>query len=350
MAQPVSRRTAYMDVGIGETRGVLLLDGEPERLILERDGADPADQPGARAVARIRRTERAFASAFVEMPGGADALMALRSDGPQLHEGQAVLVEVRTQARRGKSAVVRLIEPAEGKPRMVEAAYSLAERLEQWAKAAPLLGAQAREAADMAEEAALEVIHPLPGGGQLSIEPTRALVAIDVDLGDRPGTEAKRAARAANLAAFAAGARLLRLKALGGIVVFDLVGRGHDVAALSAAARSAFTPDNPGVAIGPISKFGTLELIVPRQRRPLAEDLLDDAGRPTSRTSALRLVRALEREGRGSPGGRLIARCDVATAAAFAVLAPALAQKLGARFSIEPQKDWPAGRLETAVQ
>ena len=346
----MSRRTAYLDVGSGEARGVLLLDGLPERLLIERDGADPMDQPGARAIARVRRIERAFASAFLELPGGADAILPLKADGPQLHQGQAVAVELRSQARRGKAAVLRLLEPAEGPPRLLEAAPSLADRLEHWAKVAPLTGAQAREAADAAEAAALAVVHPLPGGGALSIEPTRALIAIDIDLGDRPGADAKRAARAANLSALATAARLLRLKALGGIVVFDLVGRGHDGTALTMAARDAFAPDNPGVAIGPISKFGTLELTVPRQRRPLAEDLLDETGAPTPLTTALRLARALEREGRAAPGARLIGRCGPAAAAAFAGVAPGLTQRLGARFTIQAQAEWPAGRIEAAAQ
>ena len=344
----MSRRAAYIDAGIGETRGVVLLDGFPERLVIERDGADPMDQPGAKAVARIRKIEKAFSAAFVELPGGADAMLPIKPDGPQLHQGQAVAVELRSQARRGKSALVRLLEPAEGPPRLLEAAPGLADRLAHWAKAQPLTGAQAREAADAAEEAVLAVVHALPGGGPISIEPTRALVAIDIDLGDRPGTEAKRAARAANLAALAAASRLLRLKALGGIIIFDLIGRGHDGAALTAAARAAFTPDNPGVAIGPISKFGTLEMIVPRQRRPVAEDLLDEAGFPTPLTGALRLARLLEREGRAAPGARLLGRCDSATAAAFAAVQGGLTEKLGARFALEAQRDWPAGRIEAS--
>jgi Ribonuclease G/E len=342
----MSRRAAYLDVGVGETRGVVLLDGLPERLVIERPGDDPAGQPGAKAVARVRKIERAFAAAFVEMPGGSDALLPLKADQPDLHQGQAVLVEVRSQARRGKSALVRLIEPAQGAPRLVEPAYSLAERLEHWAKAAPLTGARAREAADAAEEEALEIVHRLPGGGALSIEPTRALVAIDIDLGDRPGTEAKRAARAANLAALATGARLLRLKALGGIVAFDLVGRGHDGTAIATAARTAFAPDNPGVAIGPISKFGVLEMTVPRMRRPVAEDLLDEQRRPTPPAAAARLARVLEREGRAAPGVRLRGRCDPATAAAFESLRAGLTERLGGRFTIEPMADWPRGRIE----
>ena len=60
------------------------------------------------------------------------------------------------------------------------------------------------------------------GGGDIAIEPTRALTAIDVDLSDRKGGDAKRVTRQANLAALGMAARLLRLKGLGGIVVIDL--------------------------------------------------------------------------------------------------------------------------------
>lgn len=346
----MSQRKAYLDAGIGETRGVVTVDGHPERLFILRDGDDAFDAPGARGVARVRRIERAFTSAFVELPSGASALLPMKAGDPPLHEGQAVDVEVRIPSRRGKSAVVRLHGLAGGEQRLIAAAPGLTAELAHLVKAPPITGDAAREAADHAEELALSTLHALPGGGRLSIEPTRALVAIDVDLGDRPGADAKRAARAANLAALTAAARLLRLKGLGGLVVFDLVGRGHDGPALISAARQAFSLDNPGVAIGPISKFGTLEMTVPRVRRPVAEDLLDEAGAPTPLTSALRLVRAIEREGRASPGAQLTGRCDPACAAAFAGLAPALAARLGGRFVIETPAGWPVGGLEVVAR
>ena len=64
------------------------------------------------------------------------------------------------------------------------------------------LRALGMSAAD-AEAEALEIVHPLPGGGDIAIEPTRALTSIDVDLGERKGQDSKRAARHANLAAIA---------------------------------------------------------------------------------------------------------------------------------------------------
>ena len=141
-----------------------------------------------------------------------------------------------------------------------------------------LTGAAAREAADVAEDAALSIEHALPSGGRLFIEPTEALTAIDVDLGGAGG-EARKATVTANREAISTAARLLRLKGLGGLVAIDLAGQGHDGASLSALARTAFEPDGAGVSIGPISRFGVFELSLPRTATPVAERLLVD-GRP----------------------------------------------------------------------
>ncbi|HYD44364.1 MAG TPA: ribonuclease E/G, partial [Phenylobacterium sp.] len=128
-------------------------------------------------------------------------------------------------------------------------------------------------------------------------------------------------------------------------VVFDLAGRGHDGPALSAAARTAFAPDQPGVAIGPISKFGTLEIVLPRSVRPLTERLGDALGRPSVETLAHRLMRRLEAEAEAS-GGRLEGCAAPAVAAAAERLAPLLAARIGARFAIRGEAGWAPDRLE----
>jgi Ribonuclease G/E len=129
---------------------------------------------------------------------------------------------------------------------------------------------------------------------------------------------------------------LLRLKALGGLVVVDLVGRGHDGPALARAAQSAFAADQPGVAIGPITRFGTLELSLPRRFRPGREILCDAAGQPTALTLGLRLVRAIERQARAAPGDRLTVRCSPDVAIAAASPADILKGIIGARFEVVP--------------
>ncbi|MEO8812277.1 MAG: ribonuclease E/G, partial [Caulobacteraceae bacterium] len=265
----MSERRLYLDVGVGESRGVVSLDGRPERLLIARDGDVACQNLGARSVGRVRRVERAQALAFIGLEAGPDVVLNLTAETGKLVEGAAVEVEIRGEGRSGKGASVRLIGPGEGDPRLLAAAPAMEERLRAFAPGTEVrAGAIARSMADGAQEEALQTVFPLPGGGAISVERTRALTAVDVDLGDRPGTEAKRAARAANFAALGAAARILRLKGLGGLVVIDLVGRGHDGPALLSAARQAFGPDNPGVALGPVSRFGTLELTVPRRARP----------------------------------------------------------------------------------
>lgn len=341
----MSKRRFFLDRGVGETRAVVTLDGRPERLLVWREGDAVETAVGARGVARVRKVERAFGTAFLQLAGGAEAILPLKPDMERVTEGQALEVEIRSEPRGGKAAVARLIGPAEGAPRLIEAAPDAEAELRLWARDGKIVeGLGAREAADEAEAEALETVHRLPGGGSIAIEETRALVAVDVDLGDRPGAEQKRASRQANLAAMDAAARLLRLKGLGGLVVIDLVGRGHDGNALLAAARLAFQPDQPGVAIGAISRFGTMEMTIPRRRRPVIERLRGPEA------AALRLVRALEREGRAAPGARLAAVCAPAVVQAFKAYDEAMADRLGRRFTIEPRDGWPVDRFEVSAQ
>jgi Ribonuclease G/E len=159
---------------------------------------------------------------------------------------------------------------------------------------------------------------------------------VDVDLGAVGARDAKRAARQVNLEAIAQCARLLRLKAQGGLVVLDLVGRGHDGQALAHALRMAFAPDQPGAAFGPVSRFGTIELALARRFRPVADVLCDADGKPSVPALAYRLLRALEREALADPGGRITARAAPEVALAAFAGVQALEQRFGARFLLTP--------------
>lgn len=92
-------------------------------------------------------------------------------------------------------------------------------------------------AIDAAAAAALEEEVELPCGARLWIEPTRALVAIDVD---RAGSDATPAA--VNAAAGREIARQLRLRRLGGIVAIDFLKEGL---ADGLSALRAFAEDDP---------------------------------------------------------------------------------------------------------
>lgn len=332
----MTERRIFLDEGFGEARGVVTLGGAPERLLIRRDGDDPRLQLGARLTAVVASVEPSLSTAFLDLGEGAEAILQFKPDSRPVR-GEVIEVEIRGEPRRGKLAVARPLGAAEGRPRLLAEAPTLGELLRRLAPDTELVtGPAARAAADAAEEAALAMLHPLPGGGTLAVEPTRALTAVDVDLGERKGGDAKRVTRAANLAAIELAARLLRLKSLGGIVVIDLVGRGHDAKALSAAARAAFAADNPGVAIEPIGRFGTLELSLPRRTRPLGEILCREDGALSDRSLAQRMLRRIEAEAAAQPGARLQARCSPAVAKAAEPMAAKLTQRIGARFTLDP--------------
>ena len=344
----MSARRLYLDEGFGESRGVVTLDGRPERLLIQRDGDNLSQTLGARLVARVRRTERAQALAFLDLGGGPDGILNITRESGPLAEGAVVEVEIKAESRGDKGAALRLIGPAEGVPRLLQPPPTLEQRLRAFDHQAEFLtGRPARGVADVAQEEVVQTRFRTPGGGDLAVEQTRALISIDVDLGNRPGGNDKRAARAANLSALAVAARVLRLKGLGGLVVIDFVGKGHDGPVLLSAARAAFGPDNPGVAFGPISRFGTLELTIPRRSRPALDILAADGGVPTALTQALMLIRALEREAAVDGGGRFegIAPPEVVEAAG-----PALAllnARSGGRLTLRP--DTSLGRLQQEV-
>lgn len=343
----MSARRAYLDATPGETRGVVTLDGRPEHLILSREDDDPRLQPGARIAARVRKVEPAFASAFVDLGEGLEALLDFPPDRRPV-EGQMLEVEVRSAPRPGKLAGVRATGPAEAPVRLLAPGPSVADRLALLTRSREAVtGAEARRVADEAEAAALAEAHVLPGGGLVMIEPTRALVAVDVDLGPRKGPDPKSLVRQLNLMAIAETARLLRLKGLGGLVVIDLAGRGHDGTALLNAARNAFAADNPGVAFGPISRFGTLELTVPRRTRAVADILMEPGGAPSDRTLAQRLVRQAESEAEAMSGRIVQVRAAPAVARVAWPLVDRLAERMGARFERTVEADWPRDRFET---
>jgi Ribonuclease G/E len=338
------KRALYLDHAPGERRGVVTLDGRPERLLIQRTDDPPRQRLGAVVVGRVRRVDRSLASLFIDLGEGPDAVLPLSAAGG-LAEGASIEVEIAAEAYAEKGAVVRLLGPAEGSPCLKRAAPALEAALQGFAPGVAIItGDRAREAADIAEAAALAIDHALPGGGSIAIEPTRALIAVDVDMGAASG-DARRRVRAVNFAAVDHAARLLRLKALAGLVAIDLVGSGHDGAALTAAAKTAFAADEPGVSIGPISRFGLMQVVTPRRFRPV-HDILFEHGAPTPRTTALRLLRALEREGRADGGARLIAECAPAVARALAPYIAEITDRIGGRFEILTNDASPPDRFQ----
>lgn len=114
---------------------------------------------------------------------------------------------------------------------------------------------------------------PLKSGGSIVINPTEALVSIDVNSGRCTSQkELEETALKTNLEAADEVARQLRLRDLGGLVVIDFIDmkdKKHQKE-VEQALKQSLKRDKARVTVGHLSKFGLLELS--RQRlRPSAE-------------------------------------------------------------------------------
>ncbi|MDZ4096817.1 MAG: ribonuclease E/G [Paracoccaceae bacterium] len=110
---------------------------------------------------------------------------------------------------------------------------------------------------------------PLPGGGHMMLEPTRALVAVDVNTG--PDTS-PAASLKANIAAARDLPRQLRLRGLGGQVVVDFAPMSKkDRAVLEQVLRAAFKGEAAETSLAGWTPLGLYELVRKRDRMPLAD-------------------------------------------------------------------------------
>lgn len=186
----------------------------------------------------------------------------------------------------------------------------------------------------------LEPSVPLPGGGQIIIETTAALTAIDVDSKGRNRGNPEEAAVQTNIEAAAEVGRQLRLRGIGGAIVVDFIQmrRRANAERVIEALRDVLQDDPAPTDIGTISRFGLLEMTRRRSGPPLSE-LISRAcpaceGRgqiDTAETAADHAIATADREVEENPGGSLtiVAAPDVISAIERAANAEALGRRLG---------------------
>ncbi len=110
---------------------------------------------------------------------------------------------------------------------------------------------------------------PLPGGAFAYIEPTRALIAVDVNTG---ADTTPAAGLKANIALARALPRALRIRGLGGQITLDLAPMPKkDRRPFEQALRAAFKADQIDTALAGWTPLGHFELQRKRERRPLSE-------------------------------------------------------------------------------
>jgi len=146
----------------------------------------------------------------------------------------------------------------------------------------------------------------LPSGGSIVIDPTEALVSIDINSAkSTAGPDIETTALNNNLEAADEIARQLRLRDLGGLVVIDFIDMSstRNQREVENRLREAMRQDRARVQIGRISRFGLLEMSRQRLRLSLGEVQQNICqrcnGRGTVRTIpalAQTLIRLLEEE------------------------------------------------------
>ncbi len=160
-------------------------------------------------------------------------------------------------------------------------------------------------------EAQLDAIHSpmvqLRSGGYIVINPTEALVSIDVNSGrSTRERNIEETALKTNLEAADEIARQLRLRDLAGLIVIDFIDmeEHRNQATVERKLKDAMRHDRARIQLGRISPFGLLEM----SRQRLRPSLLEASTQPcphcdgtghirSTESTALHVLRAIEEEG-----------------------------------------------------
>ncbi|HEX7011885.1 MAG TPA: Rne/Rng family ribonuclease, partial [Steroidobacteraceae bacterium] len=133
----------------------------------------------------------------------------------------------------------------------------------------------------------------LPSGGSIVIDPTEALVAIDINSARATrGADIETTALQTNLEAAEEVARQLRLRDLGGLIVIDFIDMESpkNQRAVEERLREAVKQDRARIQIGRISRFGLLEL----SRQRLRPSIGESASIPCPRCNGMGTIRSVD--------------------------------------------------------
>jgi ribonuclease E len=135
----------------------------------------------------------------------------------------------------------------------------------------------------------------LPSGGSLVIDPTEALVSIDINSARATkGADIEETALNTNLEAAEEVARQLRLRDVGGLIVIDFIDMASvkNQRAVENRMREVLETDRARVQVGRISRFGLMEMS--RQRlRPSLEEITTELCPRCTGQGRIRDVRSL---------------------------------------------------------
>lgn len=164
----------------------------------------------------------------------------------------------------------------------------------------------------------------LPSGGALVIDPTEALVSIDINSSKATkGSDIEETALMTNLEAADEIARQMRLRDIGGLIVIDFIDMtpSRNQREVENRLREALKVDRARVQVGRISRFGLLEMSRQRLRPSLGESSQIVCPRCEGQGSirgveslALSILRVIEEEAMKENTSRVVTQLPVDTA------------------------------------
>ena len=280
-----------------------------------REKAGEGSRIGGIYLGRVVKVEPSLNAAFVEIGLDKPGLLPLKKQGTRISEGDGLIVQVRRDAHDEKgvrltASIKSTVEvKAQGKqpPALLVAPPTLWQRglealeivesitcdrrvdvpiIEAWCQrvrpafAGKIAFVTERDwvpsRADIKDAIAegLDETVPLPGGGELLIEPVRTLTAIDVNsAGANQEKGIERTALSVNIAAAREVPRQLALRNLGGTIVIDFIdleNRNKREQVLEALREAAGI--DPAIEwVGNMSRLGLVEISRRRNGPTLAE-------------------------------------------------------------------------------
>ena len=166
----------------------------------------------------------------------------------------------------------------------------------------------------------LNPVVQLKSGGYLVINPTEALVSIDINSGRSTREHnIEQTALSTNLEAAAEIARQLRLRDMAGLIVIDFIDMDHgsNVRKVERAMKDALKNDRARIQVGRISGFGLMEM----SRQRLRTGVLEASTRPcphcegtglvrTASSAGLSALRLIEEEAARGKGSKITLRAS----------------------------------------
>jgi len=134
---------------------------------------------------------------------------------------------------------------------------------------------------------------PLPAGGYLVINPTEALVSVDVNSGRSTKEHSvEKTALKTNLEAATEIARQMRLRDLAGLLVIDFIDmdENRNNRAVERRIKDALKKDRARIQVGKISPFGLLEM----SRQRMRSGVLEGSSEHCSHCNGTGMVRSIE--------------------------------------------------------